>query len=69
FQLTRNSDASSELRPVDLCLLGDNTLWRWRNGSWSQEKGLPEDEYYQTLWSHPDLGVVVQGQPTFIKNF
>ncbi len=69
FLLPANPMAMTELKSEDLFLLGDNTLWRWQNGIWSQEIGLPLDEYYHALWSHPELGVVVQGQPTFIKNF
>ena len=59
----------TELREDDLFVLASNELWRWRDGVWAREEGLPYGETYSVLWSHPDCGVLVNGTPTYIKAF
>ncbi len=59
----------TELRPDDLFILAEHQVWRFKNGNWSREKGLPTNEYFKTIWSHSDCGVFVQGHPTFFKDF
>ena len=69
YQLPGSLIAMTELKSDDLFLLGADQLWRFHGGNWTHENGLPEMELYQTVWSHPDCGVFVQGHPTFFKNF
>ncbi|MDO9695228.1 MAG: hypothetical protein Q7W56_10875 [Candidatus Latescibacteria bacterium] len=58
----------TELRSDDLFVLTAEQIWRYRDGAWSRETGLPVEEY-TTIWSHPDCGVFVEGHPTFFKEF
>ncbi|MBM4130845.1 hypothetical protein FJ250_07425 [bacterium] len=60
--------ALTELRPDDLFVLVDNSLWRRHQDRWSLEPGLPPEEF-TTIWSHPDVGVLVEGHPTFRKRY
>lgn len=61
--------AMSENEAGDLFLLSGDQVWRYHNESWSHQKGLPANESYNLLWSHPDCGVYVQGHPTFFKDY
>ena len=58
----------TELRADDLFVLTAEQIWRYHDGAWSRETGLPVEEY-TTIWSHPDCGVFVEGHPTFFKEF
>lgn len=59
----------TELRDDDVFVLGNHEVWRLSHGSWSRETGLPTDEDFEAIWSHPDCGVFVEGHPTFFKEF
>ncbi|MEZ4386138.1 MAG: hypothetical protein R3D98_00895 [Candidatus Krumholzibacteriia bacterium] len=59
----------TELRPDDLFLLLDDQVWRYCDGVWSRESGLPWGESLDVIWSHPDCGVFVNGHPTFFKAY
>jgi hypothetical protein len=58
----------TELRTDDLFLLFTDQVWRYHDGAWSRESGLPAEEF-TTIWSHPDCGVFVEGHPTFFKEY
>jgi len=59
----------TELATDDLFLLAQNQVWRFHQGIWCHENGLPARESYQTLWSLPGCGVFAQGHTTFFKDF
>lgn len=61
--------AMTELQPDDLFVLTWKDVWRFKDGTWSRETGLPSDEVFTTIWSHPDCGVFVQSGPTFFKDY
>ncbi len=61
--------AMTELQPDDLFVLTWKDVWRFKDGTWSRETGLPTDEVFTTIWSHPDCGVFVQSGPTFFKDY
>ena len=58
----------TEVRPGLLFIIADNRVWRFEEGRWSNETGLPAEQRYELLWSHPDCGVVAHGHTTFINN-
>jgi len=58
----------TELRDDDLFLVTASQVWRYHDGAWSRETGLPVEDF-TTIWSHPDCGVFVEGHPTFFKEF
>ncbi len=59
----------TERRPDDLFVIVDDEVWRYLDGVWSRETGLPSGEGYDVIWSHPDCGVYVNGHPTYFKAF
>lgn len=59
----------TELRCDDLFVLADDRVWRYLDGAWSLQTGLPASEDYDAIWSHPDCGVFVQGHPTYFKAY
>lgn len=59
----------TELRSDDLFVLAGSQVWRRRGGRWAREPGLPVDENYQAIWSCPEGSVLVQGHPTFSKDY
>jgi len=59
----------TERRCDDLFVLADDQVWRYLDGAWSLEDGLPAGEDYSVIWSHPDCGVFVEGHPTYFKAF
>lgn len=57
----------TEPRPGLLYVVAGGQVWRWAEGVWSREAGLPADEYITAIWSHPDCGVFAHGHVTFFK--
>ena len=55
--------------PDDIFLSAYNALWRFHDGAWTSEPGLPEASDFEAIWASPEGGVYVQGHTLYYKNY
>jgi hypothetical protein len=55
--------------PDDIFLSAYNALWRFHDGAWTSEQGLPENSDLEAIWASPEGGVYVQGHTLYYKNY
>ena len=53
----------------DVFVLLERELWRYRDGIWAHEQGLPLTDSYRVLWGVEGCGLWVEGVPTYFKEF